>query len=131
MEPYLLTLAYFGIAIIIVIISLVVFESLTRQYKDWDEVKSGNNAVALSIAGKIIGICIILGFAIYSNDLLLDAVIWGLFGVVLQIAIYFIFEFLTRSFSVETQLKKGNVSVGMISLAVSIGLAIVVGASIT
>lgn len=131
MEPYLLTLAYFGIAIIIVIIGLVIFESLTRQYKDWDEVKNGNNAVALSIAGKIIGICIILGFAIYSNDLLLDAVIWGLFGVVLQMAVYFIFEFLTRSFSVETQLKKGNVSVGMISLAVSIGLAIVVGASIT
>lgn len=131
MEPFLLTLMYFGLAIIIVIIGLVIFESITRQYKDWDEVLNGNKAVALSITGKIIGICIILAFAIYVSEELVDTLIWGLFGVVLQMAAYFIFELATRNFSVEEQLKKGNVSVGMISVAVSIGLALVIGASIT
>lgn len=131
MEPFLLTLIYFGLAIIIVIIGLVIFESITRQYKDWDEVLNGNKAVALSITGKIIGICIILAFAIYVSEELVDTLIWGLFGVVLQMAAYFIFELATRNFSVEEQLKKGNVSVGMISVAVSIGLALVIGASIT
>lgn len=131
MEPFLLTLMYFGVAIIIVIIGLVIFESITRQYKDWDEVLNGNKAVALSITGKIIGICIILAFAIYVSEQLVDTLIWGLFGVVLQMAAYFIFELATRNFSVEEQLKKGNVSVGMISVAVSIGLALVIGASIT
>lgn len=131
MEPFLLTLMYFGLAIIIVIIGLVIFESITRQYKDWDEVLNGNKAVALSITGKIIGICIILAFAIYVSEQLVDTLIWGLFGVVLQMAAYFIFELATRNFSVEEQLKKGNVSVGMISVAVSIGLALVIGASIT
>jgi len=131
MEPFLLTLMYFGVAIFIVIIGLVIFESITRQYKDWDEVLNGNKAVALSITGKIIGICIILAFAIYVSEHILDTLIWGLFGVVLQMAAYLIFELVTRNFSVEEQLKKGNVSVGMISVAVSIGLALVIGASIT
>lgn len=131
MEPFLLTLMYFGVAIIIVIIGLVIFETITRQYKDWDEVLNGNKAVALSITGKIIGICIILAFAIYVSEHILDTLIWGLFGVVLQMAAYLIFELVTRNFSVEEQLKKGNVSVGMISVAVSIGLALVIGASIT
>ncbi|MGJ9383527.1 hypothetical protein CR203_13985 [Salipaludibacillus neizhouensis] len=130
MEPFLLTLMYFVLAIIIVIIGLVIFESLTK-YKDWDEVLNGNNAVALSISGKIIGICIILAFAVYSSSELVETLIWGLVGVALQMIAYFIFELVTRSFSVEEQLKKGNVSVGMISLAVSIGLALVIGASIT
>ncbi|MEQ6378652.1 DUF350 domain-containing protein [Bacillaceae bacterium S4-13-58] len=131
MNPFLLTLLYFAIAIIIVIVGLVIFEMLTRKYKDWDEVLNNNKAVGLSISGKIIGICIILAFAVYSSDKVLDTLIWGLFGVVLQMLAYFIFEAVTRNFSVEEQLKKGNVSIGLISFAVSVGLALVIGASIT
>lgn len=131
MDPFLLTLFYFAIAIIIVIIGLVIFEMLTRKYKDWDEILNNNKAVALSISGKIVGICIILAFAVYSSDKVLDTLIWGLFGVVLQMLAYFIFEAVTRTFSVQEQLKKGNVSIGLISFAVSVGLALVIGASIT
>jgi putative membrane protein len=131
MQPFLLTLMYFGLAIIIVIIGLVIFEFMTKKYKDWDEVLNGNNAVALSISGKIIGICIILAFSIYHSSELVDTLIWGAFGVVLQMIAYLIFELLTRKFSVEEQLLKGNISVGIISFAVSVGLAFVIGASIT
>ncbi|MBU8908943.1 DUF350 domain-containing protein [Desertibacillus haloalkaliphilus] len=131
MEPFIFTVVYFALAIIIVLIGLIIFESLTRQYKDWHEILAGNKAVALSIMGKIIGICIILAFAVYHSVQLTDTLIWGLVGVVLQMAAYLIFELVTRSFSVEEQLKNGNVSVGMISFAVSVGLALVIGASIT
>jgi putative membrane protein len=131
MQPFLLTLMYFALSIIIVVIGLVIFELLTRKYKDWDEVLNGNNAVALSISGKIIGICIILAFSIYHSSQLVDTLIWGAFGVILQMIAYLIFELLTRKFSVEEQLLKGNISVGIISFAVSVGLAFVIGASIT
>jgi putative membrane protein len=131
MQPFLLTLMYFALSIIIVVIGLVIFELLTKKYKDWDEVLNGNNAVALSISGKIIGICIILAFSIYHSSELVDTLIWGAFGVVLQMIAYLIFELLTRKFSVEEQLLKGNISVGIISFAVSVGLAFVIGASIT
>ena len=63
MEPFLATLGYFVMAVVIVVLGLVIFEWLTRQYKDWEEVKQGNQAVAMSIAGKIIGICIEIGRA--------------------------------------------------------------------
>ncbi|MFD2679401.1 DUF350 domain-containing protein [Bacillus seohaeanensis] len=131
MQPFLLTLMYFALSIIIVVIGLVIFELLTKKYKDWDEVLNGNNAVALSISGKIIGICIILAFSIYHSSELVDTLIWGAFGVVLQMIAYLIFELLTRKFSVEEQLLKGNISVGIISFAVSVGLAFVIGASVT
>lgn len=131
MEPFLITLGYFAIAIAVVVIGLVIFEWMTRQYKDWDEVKEGNQAVALSIAGKVIGICIVLSFAIYHNLTVWDTLIWGAFGVVLQMVAYVLFELFTRKFSVETQLKNNNTAVGIISVGVSIGLALVIGASIT
>ena len=131
MEPFIATVAYFIISVIIVLIGLVIFENLTRQYKDMEEVKNGNIAVALSIARKIIGICIILAFAIYHSFFIYETLIWGAFGVALQMIAYLLFDLLTRKFSVEEQLKNNNVAVGIMSLSVSIGLAFVIGASIT
>lgn len=131
MGPFVATLVYFIISVIIVLIGLFIFELITRKYKDMDEVKNGNHAVALSIGGKIIGICIILAFAIYSSDVIYETIVWGIVGVVLQMIAYFLFDLLTRNFSVEDQLAKNNVAVGIMSVGVSIGLALVIGASIT
>ncbi|MBM7572870.1 DUF350 domain-containing protein [Aquibacillus albus] len=131
MEAFISTFIYFLMAIIVVVIGLVVFEFLTRKYKDWEEIKNGNHSVALSIAGKIIGICIILSFAIYHSITVWETILWGGYGVVLQLIAYWVFEGLTRKFSVEEQLKGNNIAVGIITMAVSIGLAFVIGASIT
>ncbi|UOQ47152.1 DUF350 domain-containing protein [Gracilibacillus caseinilyticus] len=131
MGPFISTFIYFAAAIIIVVIGLIIFEWLTTKYKDWDQIKSGNQAVALSIAGKIIGICVILSFAIYHSINVVETLIWGAYGVILQLIAYLIFEGLTRHFSVEEQLKANNVAVGIVSFAVSVGLAFVIGSSIT
>ncbi len=131
MGPFILTAVYFIIAIAIVLIGLVLFEYMTKKYKDWDEILNGNHAVSLSIGGKIVGICIVLAFSIYHSASVLDTLIWGAYGVLLQLIAYLLFELFTRNFSVEEQLKKGNISVGIISMCVSIGLAFVIGASIT
>ncbi|SDX59076.1 MULTISPECIES: DUF350 domain-containing protein [Salimicrobium] len=131
MEPLLATLGYFLIAVAVVLAGLAIFEVLTKKYKDWDEVSAGNQAVAMSISGKIIGICIVLSFAIYHSFTVVDTLIWGGVGVLLQMVAYLLFELLTRKFSVEDKLKENNTAVGIISMGVSIGLAFVIGASIT
>ncbi|MCA0986343.1 DUF350 domain-containing protein [Guptibacillus algicola] len=131
MGPFLLTFVYFIAAIVVVAVGLVIFELITTKYKDWHEIEAGNTAVALSIGGKIIGICLILAFSIYHSSDVLDTVIWGGYGVVLQLIAYYIFDFLTRRFSVEQKLHEGVIAVGIVSMCVSIGLGFVVGASIT
>jgi putative membrane protein len=127
----MLTFYYFAIAVLLVIIGLLIFEVLTTRYKDWEEVEAGNQAVALSIGGKIIGICIILTFSIFHNDTIWQTIIWGTYGIVLQMVAYLLFELVTRRFSVEEQLMKNNKAVGIITFCVSVGLAFVIGASIT
>lgn len=131
MNPFLLTFLYYAVAIAVVLVGLVIFELMTKKYKDWDEIKGNNAAVALSIGGKIIGICIIITFSIFHNDTIAETAIWGLFGMVLQLVAYLLFEVLTRGFSVEEQLKQGNLAVGIVSFSVSVGLAFVIGASIS
>lgn len=131
MELFIATVVYFVIAIIIVLAGIFIFENMTRKYKDMEEVKNGNTAVALSVVGKIVGICIILSFAIYNSGRFTDTIIWGIVGVVLQMIAYWLFDLFTRNFSVEEELKKNNIAVGVMSVGVSIGLAFVIGASIT
>ncbi|WP_366247947.1 DUF350 domain-containing protein [Terribacillus aidingensis] len=131
MNPFLSTFLYFVIAVVIVIIGLIIFELITHKYRDWEEIEKGNTAVALSIGGKIIGICLVLSFSIYHSSELWETLIWGAYGVVLQMIAYFVFEGVTRRFSVQSKLKDNNIAVGIISLAVSIGLGFVIGASIT
>ncbi|WP_430784788.1 DUF350 domain-containing protein [Virgibacillus flavescens] len=131
MEPFVATLVYFVISVVIVLIGLFIFELMTKKYKDLVAVQEGNEAVAMSIAGKIIGICIILSFAIYHSNEIYETLIWGIYGVALQLVAYVLFDLFTRKFSVEDQLLKNNKAVGILSMGVSIGLAFVVGASIT
>lgn len=130
-NPFVLTFLYFVVATLIVMIGLFLFELITTKYKDWDEIRNANSAVALSVGGKIVAICIILAFSIFHNDTVFMTVVWGGYGISLQLVAYYVFDFTTRQFSVETQLKKGNVAVGIVSFCVSIGLAFVIGASIT
>ncbi|MDC3412649.1 DUF350 domain-containing protein [Aquibacillus sp. 3ASR75-11] len=131
MGPFIATFLYFAIAIIIVLIGLIIFEQITTKYKDWEEIGEGNTAVALSVGGKIIGICIILAFAVYNSVVIWETLIWGAYGVVLQMIAYYLFEALTTKYSVEEKIKENNVAVGIVSMTVSIGLAFVIGASIT
>ncbi|ASN04995.1 DUF350 domain-containing protein [Virgibacillus necropolis] len=131
MGPYIATLVYFVISVVIVLIGLFIFEVMTKKYKDLEAVQQGNIAVSMSIAGKIIGICIILSFAIYHSNAIYETIIWGIYGVVLQMIAYLIFDFLNGRLSVEEQLAKNNIAVGILSMSVSIGLGFVIGASIS
>lgn len=56
---------------------------------------------------------------------------WGLFGFVLLIFAYLLFEFLTPRFKVDDEIAEDNRSVGFISFTISLGLSFVIGASIT
>lgn len=131
MGPFLSTIMYFALAVVIVVAGLAAFALLTSKYRDWEEIQNGNRAVALSVGGKIVGICIILAFAVYNSFAIRETLIWGIVGVVLQLVAYLLFELLTVKFSVQEELKKGNIAVAVVSFSVSVGLAVVIGASIT
>ncbi|TCP32076.1 putative membrane protein [Scopulibacillus darangshiensis] len=127
----LLTFLYFIASIVIVFIGVLLFELVTTKYKDWEEIADGNIAVAFSVGGKIIGLSIILLFSIIENDSIWATLLWGAYGIVLQLIVYYLFEFLTMKFSVQDKLKERNTAVGVISFCASVGVALVIGASIT
>ncbi|ETP68851.1 membrane protein [Planococcus glaciei] len=128
-HPLVETAGYFSVVVLCLIVSMVIFEIVTK-YKNWEEIKKGNLAVAMATGGKIFGVTNIFRFSIEEHNSLAQMIGWGLYGFSLLIFAYLLFEFLTPKFNVDQEIENDNRSVGFISLTISVGLSYVVGASI-
>jgi putative membrane protein len=121
--------AYYSVAILCMLVFLTIFELVTK-YRNWEEIKNGNMAVAMATGGKIFGIANIFRFSIEQHDGLLQMMGSGLFGFILLLLAYFIYEFMTPTFNIDEEIQKDNRAVGFISLVISVGLSFVIGAGI-
>ncbi|WP_045523521.1 DUF350 domain-containing protein [Neobacillus niacini] len=127
---YIQSAANYSVVILCVVVFLAIFELVTK-YKNWEEIQKGNIAVAMATGGKIFGIANIFRYSIEQNDSLVTMVSWGVFGFVLLLVGYFIFEFLTPKFNIDYEIKNDNRAVGFIAMIISIGLSFVIGAGIS
>ena len=127
-DPYIESAAYYSVVVLSIVVFLVVFELVTK-YKNWEEIQ-GNMAVAMATGGKIFGLANIFRYSIEHNDNLLRMLGWGIYGFVLLLVSYFIFEFLTPKFRIDDEIEQDNRAVGFISLVISIGMSDVIGAGI-
>ncbi|WP_461200146.1 DUF350 domain-containing protein [Anoxybacillus sp. TBDG-1] len=121
--------ANFSVVILCLVLFLAIFELVTK-YKNWEEIKKGNMAVAMATGGKIFGIANIFRYSIDHHDSLFTMIGWGVYGFVLLLIGYFIYEFLTPKFNIDDEIASDNRAVGFISMVISIGLSFVIGASI-
>ncbi|GGF99429.1 DUF350 domain-containing protein [Paenibacillus abyssi] len=128
-NPYTGTLAYVSVAVLALIVFLFCFEFVAR-YNCWDEIKKGNVAVAMATGGKIFGICNIFRFSIEANDSVYQSMIWSMFGFIILLAAYFLFEFLTPVFKIDEEIKQDNRAVGLIAMMISVSLSYIIGATI-
>jgi putative membrane protein len=129
-NEYIQIAAYYSVVILCLVVFLAIFEMVTK-YKNWEEIKKGNVAVAMATGGKIFGVANIFRHTIEHNNSLLSMIGWGIYGFLLLLAGYFIFEFLTPKFKIDEEIQNDNRAVGLISMVISIGLSIVIGAGIS
>ncbi|MFZ3576361.1 DUF350 domain-containing protein [Virgibacillus sp. DJP39] len=121
--------ARYSVVILCTVVFLAIFELVT-SYKNWDEIKKGNFAVAMATGGKLFGIATIFRYSIEHNDTILQSIGWGIYGFILLLLSYFIFEFLTPKIKIDKEIGNGNYAVGFISMLISVGMSFVIGASI-
>ncbi len=105
---------------------LACFERFT-SYRCWDEIAAGNAAAALATGGKIAGICLILRSAA-SYPGINDFIKWSCFGTLLLLIAYLLFEFFTPVFKIDEEIKSRNTAAGVISVFISVSLALVIAA---
>lgn len=115
--------------ILLQVIGMFVFTLMT-PFKDMEELKKGNVAVALALGGKFLATAIILGVAAYTNTSIWHMMLWFAVGYVCLIAAYWIFELFTPGFKISDHLQQGNAAVGTMLCLVFIGTAFAVSSLI-
>ena len=114
-NEYIQIAANYSVVILCLVVFLAIFEMVTK-YKNWEEIKKGNVAVALATGGKILGVANIFRCTIEQNNSLLSMIGWGIYGFLLLVVGYFIFEFLTPKFKIDEEIQNDNRAVGLISM---------------
>ncbi|MBT2754513.1 DUF350 domain-containing protein [Mesobacillus foraminis] len=128
-NDFVQTAGYYSVAILCTIVFLALFELVTK-YRNWEEIKNGNISVAMATGGKIFGVSNIFRHSISEHDSLINMISWGIFGFMLLLVGYFIFEFMTPKFNIDLEIQNDNRAVGFISMVISVGLSYVIGAGI-
>ncbi|MBD8005306.1 DUF350 domain-containing protein [Bacillus norwichensis] len=128
-NSFVQTAGYYSVTVLCMVLFLFIFEIVTK-YKNWEEIKKGNVAVAMATGGKVFGIANIFRHSILHHDSLFVMIGWGMYGFFLLLTGYFIFEFLTPKFRIDEEIEKDNRAVGFVAMVISVGLSYVIGAGI-
>jgi len=128
-HPYVETAGYFSVTVLFLVVAMAVFELITK-YENWEEIKQGNVAAAIATGGKIFGVANIFRFSIERHNTLFEMMSWAIFGFLLLLLAYWLFEWFTPMFHVDEEIEKDNRAVGVIACSISVGLSFVIGASI-
>ncbi|MBM3486326.1 MAG: DUF350 domain-containing protein [Alphaproteobacteria bacterium] len=80
-------LAYLVTAMVLVAVFLAVYTAVT-PHREFRLVREGNTAAATSLAGALIGFILPLASAIAHSQSLIDAAVWGLIALVVQIVVF-------------------------------------------
>src|SRR5699024_9924038 len=96
------TVARYSVAVLTTVVFLAIFELVTT-YKNWEQIKNGNLAVAMATGGKLFGIMNIFRFSFQHNDTLLQSIGWSTLGFILLLTGYLIFEFRSEEHTPDLQ----------------------------
>jgi putative membrane protein len=115
--------SYLGLAVLLLVVGTVLFEITTTKVKEFKLISQKNQAAALSLGGKIVGLAIVLGAAAEYSISLVDMAIWGVIGIISQIIVFILAEILTIRFSISKAIEEDNRAVGIMlfTLSLSIG----------
>lgn len=123
MNLYINFASYLGVALLLLIIGIILFMISTPKLHELKLIAERNLTAALVLAGKVIGLAVVLGAAAEYSVSLLDMVVWGLIGIISQIIVFILAEVITIRYSIHKAIEDDNRAVGMMlfSLSISIG----------
>jgi len=115
----LLFLGYFGVSILL-FAAFLAAHSLITHIKEWDLIRAGNTAAALSLGGAMIGFALPLASAINHSAGLADMVVTAAVASAVQLLCFAAMRLLRRDASAA--LVRGDIAEGILLAAVSVVL---------
>ena len=103
-----------------------VYVALT-PHKEFALVRAGNTAAAVSLAALVAGMAIPLAVALSTSTSLVDLVIWGALGLVLQLLAFRVVDMILRD--LPRRIADGEMAAAILLAGVKTGAAILTAAA--
>lgn len=123
-------LSYLGTAIFLLFIGLILME-ITTKNKEFKLMANGNKSASYVLGGRLIGLAIVLYSSAAHSISLSDMFLWGGIGVLAQIVVFYLAEWLTPHFNVTEAIDNDNRAVGFFLMLLSISIGIVIAGCLT
>jgi putative membrane protein len=121
-------ITYFAISLALLWAFAFIYVSIT-PYKEFQLIREGNVAAALSLSGAMLGFTIPLAHAIAQSHSIPDMLIWGVIALLIQLLVYLIARMVIPSLS--TDIPAGKVAQGAFLGALSLATGILNSACMT
>lgn len=123
-------LIYLGVSLALLLVGLLLME-ITTKVKEFSLMAKGNKAASYVIGGRLLGLAIVLYSAAANSISLTDMAIWGAVGIVAQIIVFYLAEWLTPRFNVSQSIEEDNQAVGLFLLLLSVSIGVVIAGCLT
>jgi putative membrane protein len=123
-------LAYVGVAIILWAVGIFIME-ITTKNKEWELIKNGNKTAAYVFFGRIVGLAIVLYSAVSNSISLLDLLVWGAVGIIAQVVLFYLAEWVTPKFNITKAIDDNVESVGILLMGLAISIGIILAGCLT
>jgi len=113
--------AHFIVMLGLTIVFILIYVRVT-PHKEFELIKAGNIAAALSLTGAIIGFVLPVGMVISRSLFVVEAVVWGSIAMFVQLIAFVLVSLLIRDLA--NQITANNIAVGVFfgGSAIAIGI---------
>lgn len=113
--PVVVNVLKWSVVAIPLLIALLALTCRLSPLKEMQEIfEKGNLAVAIALAGKALGLALILESGIRFNETIPQLVIFTVIGWLVQVLSYVLLEVATPKWNLNEKLQEGNVAVGVL-----------------
>jgi putative membrane protein len=127
MENFLL---YLLVSLGLLLVGLVLME-VTTKVKEFSLMAKGNKAACYVLGGRLLGLAIVLYSTAANSISLGDMAIWGAIGIIAQIIVFYLAEWLTPRFNVMQSIEEDNQAVGLFLMFLSVSIGVVIAGCLT
>nr|WP_263323235.1 DUF350 domain-containing protein [Neobacillus sp. Marseille-Q6967] len=123
-------LIYLAVSLGLLLAGLFIME-VTTKVKEFQLMAKGNKAASYVLGGRLLGLAIVLYSAAANSISLVDMAIWGGVGIIAQIVVFYLAEWLTPRFNVNQSIEEDNQAVGLFLLLLSVSIGVVIAGCLT
>ena len=118
---------HFGITVVMLIVGIWVYTKIT-PIKEFELIRRGNAAAALSLSGACLGLAIPLASCLAASVNVLDIVLWGVAAIIIQLIGFRVTDWLLQD--LPGRIKAGEVSPALFLVGIKLSIAVINAAAI-